>query len=87
MVTILTDIGDAQLSTTQALIDDVYAQIFAQIETLQATWAKKQARTKNPKPKPAARGKLRVIDMLEHMIPSTTIPTYCKCISNKGYHG
>ena len=49
MVTILTDICDAQLSTTQELIDDVYAQILAQIETLQAIWAKKQARTKKPK--------------------------------------
>ena len=48
-VSILTDIGAAQLSATQALKDDVYAPILAEIETLQATRAKKQARTKKPK--------------------------------------
>jgi len=49
MVSTLTGISATQLSNTQALKDDVYAQILPQIETSQATQAKKQARTKKPK--------------------------------------
>jgi hypothetical protein len=49
LVSILTDIGAAQLIATQALVDDVYAQVLAQIETVQATRAKNQARRKKPK--------------------------------------
>jgi len=49
MVSILTDIGDEQLLIMQAPIDDVYAQVLAQIESSQATRATKQARTKGPK--------------------------------------
>jgi hypothetical protein len=33
LVSILTDISDKQLLATQALVDDVYAQVLAHIET------------------------------------------------------
>jgi len=45
----LTDIGDEQLLATQALVDDVYAQVLAQIESAQATRAAKTTNRKGPK--------------------------------------
>jgi len=49
MVSILTDISEKELLTTQTLIDDVYAQVLAQIESSQATQATKQTKKKGPK--------------------------------------
>jgi len=83
MVSILTDIGDEQLPATQALIDDVYAQVLAQIELAKA----KRATKWDPKPKPAARGKGRYTDMPEHKISPKRIRTSWRDISVKEYHG
>jgi len=49
LVSILTDISDGQLLATQALVDDVYARVLAQIESSQATHASKRSRTRGPK--------------------------------------
>ena len=49
MISILKDISDKQLLVTQTLVDDVYAQVLAQIEPSQATQSSKRARTKGPK--------------------------------------
>ena len=46
---ILTDTSDKLLLATQALVDDVYAQVLAQIESSQATQTSKRTRTKGPK--------------------------------------
>ena len=48
LVSMLTDIGDEQLLATQALVDDVYAQVLAQIESAQATRAAKTTKRKGP---------------------------------------
>jgi len=49
LVSILTDISDGQLLATQALVDDVYARVLAQIESSQTTHASKRSRTRGPK--------------------------------------
>ena len=48
-VSTLTDIGDERLLATQTLIDDVYAQVLAEIESTRATRATKTTRRKGPK--------------------------------------
>jgi len=48
-VSMLTEIGDEQQLVTQALVDDVYAQVLAQIETTQAKRAAKSTKRKGPK--------------------------------------
>ena len=49
LVSILTDIGDKQLLPTQTRVDNVYAQVLAQIESSQAAQTSKRTRTKGPK--------------------------------------
>jgi len=49
MVSTLTDIGDERLLATQTLIDDVYAQVLAEIESTRTTRATKTTRRKGPK--------------------------------------
>jgi len=87
MVSTLTEIGAAQLSNTQTLKDDVYAQILPKTETSQATRQRNRLGRRNPKPKQAARGKAREIDMLERKISSIKIRTYWPGISARGCHG
>jgi len=73
LVSMLKEIGDEQRVVTQTLIDDVYAQVLAQIETTQTKRAAKLTKRKDPKPKPAVRGKGRDIDTPEHKISSERI--------------
>jgi len=49
MVSILTDIGEERLLTTQTLVDYVYAQVLAEIESTQATQATKMTGRMGPK--------------------------------------
>ena len=49
LVSTLMDISDKQELITQSLVDDVYAQVLAQIEPSRATRAAKHQRGKGPK--------------------------------------
>jgi hypothetical protein len=61
LVSTLTVISDKQLLATQARVDDVYAQVLAQIETSKATKTSKRTRTKGPKTQTSRKRRKRYI--------------------------
>jgi len=86
LVSILTDISTNLGLLTQALLDDIYAQVLTQIGTSRTSRANKKGRG-GPRPKPVTRGRGRNTDMREHKISSARTRTCWPDISTKMYHG